>query len=367
MTTESHRKAVIGSPQNFWLHSSRAQRFDLTHPSHPNAAPITPRLDLTTTTTPITVDPTKTALVIIDMQNFFLSPAFGRARGAGHAAAEQLETHAIPAARKAGIRVIWLNWGLDDADVETMPPAVKRAFGFEAVPDNSDEPPTDAGGGGAAAAEDADDLFKEGRGIGVDKDGSPRHVGGHTLLENGKDGRIYKGLGSSIGTLTLPVPSEAGSGHCSSSGSSSSSTTTTIDAGRLLYRGSWNAALFPPLDALFAAGAALPRTPDVWIHKNRMSGLWGATTPLQAFLESQGIRSLLFAGVNTDQCVSGTLTDAFSKGFDCVLLGDACGTTSPGFAQECILFNAAKTWGFVVSCEEFAKGVEKMAVSSSPE
>lgn len=334
MAGTRHTKSVIGNADNFWLHSSRQNRFDLTHPSTPSATPITPRLDLATTTTPITVDPAKTALVIIDMQNFFLSEAFGRKKGAGHAACDQLEHHAIPAARKAGIQVIWLNWGLSDEDVDTMPPAVKRAFGFEAIP----EPDGDI----TAIHEESGEVFKEkSHGFGVDKDGSPRHQGGSVLLENGKDGRIYKGLGSQCGIITLPDGKE-------------------IDAGGLLMRDSWNAALYSPLDAIYEEGSKLPRKPDVWIHKNRMSGMWGASTPCEEFLEKQGIRTLLFTGVNTDQCVSGTFTDSFSKGYDCVLLNDGCGTTSPEYAKQCIEYNAAKTWGFIVSCGDLAKGVDEM-------
>lgn len=331
-----HRKATIGHPDNFWLHSSRTQRFDLTHPTHPKAAPVNPRLNLSTTTTPITIDPAKSALVIIDMQNFFLSSAFGRSQtGAGHSALRALQTMAIPAARKAGIRVIWVNWGLTDEDMTIMPPAIKRAFGFEAVPDDEDLPET---------SDDARDVFlgeNSTNGIGVDSTGSPRHIGGSKTLENGKDGRIYRGLGSDIGPLTL------------SSGE-------TVDGGKLLYRDSWNAALQPPLDAIYTEGSKLPSNPDVWIHKNRMSGLWGASTPLQEFLEKEGLKTLFFTGVNTDQCVSGTLTDAFSKGWDCILLEDGCGTTSPEFARDGILFNAAKTWGFVAGCADLAKGVEEM-------
>jgi nicotinamidase-related amidase len=98
----------------------------------------------------------------------------------------------------------------------------------------------------------------------------------------------------------------------------------------------------------------------VWVHKNRMSALWGGRTELEEFLEREGLRSLLFTGVNTDQCVGGTLQDAFSKGYDCVLLGDGAGTSSPEFAQRCMEYNAQKSWGFMASCEEFAKGVDEM-------
>ncbi|KAL1305843.1 hypothetical protein AAFC00_004000 [Neodothiora populina] len=336
MPSSEHRNAVIGNSDNFWLHSSKANRFDLTHPSSPTAAPITPRLNLTTSTTPIAVDPNKTALVIIDMQNFFLSEAFGRKRGPGHAACDKLEKYAIPAARNAGIQVIWLNWGLTDEDVATMPPAVKRAFGFEAVPEPEE-------GTVDMIRQESGALFtgRISNGIGVDKDGSPRHQGDSVLLENGKDDRIYKGLGSDCGTITLPNGND-------------------IQAGRLLMRDSWNAALHPPLDKIYEEGCRSSYKPDVWCHKNRMSGMWGATTPCELFLEQHGIRTLLFTGVNTDQCVSGTFTDAFSKGYDCVLLHDGCGTTSPDFAQQCIEFNAAKTWGFVVGCEDLAIGVDEM-------
>jgi nicotinamidase-related amidase len=329
---DAHRSAVIGNAKNFWQHSTRAG-FDLTHPSTPFTVPDSPTLQIKTTTTPITVAPAKTALVIIDMQNFFLSEAFGRQRGASHDASDALLKYAIPAARKAGIQIIWLNWGLTDDDVSSMPPAVKRAFGFEAIPESE------------ANSVASDDYFKEkSNGAGVDKFGDLRHLGGHRMLENGKDGRIYKGLGAQCGHVTL------------SSGQ-------TIDAGRLLMRDSWNASLYPPLDKSFEEGSQAKR-PDVWLHKNRMSGMWGETTQCQEFVEREGIRTLLFTGVNTDQCVSGTFTDSFSKGYDCILLKDGCGTTSPEYATQCIEFNAAKTWGFVATCEDLARGVDAMSEST---
>lgn len=252
------------------------------------------------------------------MQNFFLSSAFGRKQGAGHAACTQLIEHAIPAARRAGIRIIWLNWGLSDADMKTLPPAVKRTFGFYALPADTELQP-----GGAAF----DDHPAS---VSVDRNGVP----------SAKDS-AYKGLGSDCGTLTLDDGS-------------------TVDAGKLLMRDQWNAALYPPLDSIYTDGTKLPHNADVWIHKDRMSGLWGAKTACEEFLEKEGIKTLLFAGVNTDQCVGGTLTDAFSKGYDCVLLSDGCGTTSPVSAQECYEYNAAKTYGFCTTCDALAKGVEGM-------
>ena len=313
-----HRKALIGCKANFWLHSS-STGFDLTHPSPPTTPSPGPRLTLQTTTTPVTIAPHKSALVVIDMQNFFLSPALGRSPSSpGQAACRQLIEHAIPAARRAGVRVVWVNWGVTDEEVRCMPAGVKRAFGFYAIAHDAEHEVESVVAGGVVEGS-----------VGVDKHGEERDAG------------IYSGIGSQMGSVGLGAGDE-------------------VDAGRLLMRGSWNADLYPPLRELYDQGAQLRDRPDVWIHKNRMSGLWGATTPLQRFLEEQGIQTLLFAGVNTDQCVGGTLTDAFSNGYDCILLSDGCGTSSPGFAQECWEYNAANTFGFCASCEDLARGVEGM-------
>ena len=198
-----------------------------------------------------------------------------------------------------------------------MPPAVKRAFGFFAVPQG-----TEFKGGDEAFGDHPESVVVNKHGITSEKRSA------------------YKGIGADCGTVELDGKS--------------------IDAGKLLMRDSWNAALYPPLDAMYQEGTQLPDKPDVWIHKDRMSGLWGARTACEEFLEKEGIKTLLFAGVNTDQCVGGSLTDAFSKGYDCILLSDGCGTTSPEYAQQCYEYNGAGTYGFVTSCEGFAKGVEGM-------
>jgi hypothetical protein len=45
---------------------------------------------------------------------------------------------------------------------------------------------------------------------------------------------------------------------------------------------------------------------------------------------------------------------------DCLLLNDGCATTSPNFAKQCIEFNNQEGWGFLLSCEDLAKGVDYM-------
>lgn len=328
---DSSKRAVIGTYPNHWLHSSTPPGFDLTRPSPPEYALPDPKasIHLSTTTTPIVISPPKSALVIIDMQNFFISTYLGRpAEGAGNKAAQRLLDTAIPAARKAEIQIIWLNWGLTDAEIEGMPPSTRRAFGFEAalgMAGKKKSPAIDAHGVNQAAAE----QFIQ------DKDGVLEE-----LTENGKPKRIYQGLGSEIGSVVI----ENGQ---------------NVDAGRLLMRDTWNAALPTALNAAYQEGHKIKRKPDVWIHKNRMSGLY-STTPCTEYLEKEGIKTLFFAGVNTDQCVGGSLQDAFTKGWDCILVKDGCGTTSPKFASDCVEFNCARTWGFVTDCDGLKKGVQEM-------
>ena len=319
---------MIGSESNFWLHSSLTG-FDLTHPSSQDSALTYPRVLLETTTAQVTIDPAKSALVIVDMQNFFLSPCLGRSRnGNGIKACDNLLKHAIPACRKAGIRVMWLNWGLTEEDMESMPPATLRAFGFETVPHDQD-----LGDG------KGQETAKNGSGINT-SNGEVKKLPPKALF--GKDPRLYRGIGSDIGRVDL----EDGS---------------ATQAGRLLMRGSWNAELYPPLEEVRQQGLRDEiKRKDALIYKNRMSGFWGAESPCTKYLDEQGIRTLLFAGVNTDQCVGGSMQDAFTRGYDCILLSNGSGTSSPAYSQECIEYNVAKVMGFVLSCEKLAKGVENM-------
>lgn len=329
----STRRAVIGSKKSFWLWGDKSG-FDLTHPPTADSPLTYPRVPIQATSSLIAVDPAKTALVIIDMQNFFLSPCMGRpADGKGIKACDQLLEHAIPAARKAGIRVVWLNWGLTDEDIEAMPPATLRAFGFATVP--VDENPAD---------EKFHEAAEDDHGVNT---GTPSLlVKGAATVPKGKDPKLYKGLGSEIGPITI----ENG---------------TKVDGGKLLMRDTWNAALYPPLERVRQEGMnGKVEREDVWIHKNRMSGFWGDKTPGTEFLEAEGIRTLIFAGVNTDQCVSGSLQDAFTKGWDTLLLSDGSATTSPDHAQQCVEYNVGKTWGFCFTCKDFADGVEKMETSA---
>jgi nicotinamidase-related amidase len=295
------KKAVVGSATNFWIWQEESG-WDLTHPLHPDASPIDPQLALSCEISNVAIDPQKTALVIIDMQNFSMSSAVDgdvRLR-----VEDALLRYAIPAARKAQIQIIWLNWGLTEQDLETLPPAARRTFGWRANSSTTDH-------GIFNHSSDPEEMNACGE--------SP--VGRHP--------------GAEVGKIQLPDG-------------------TKVNAGRALMRGAWNVELHGPLLSSFQEGHKTAR-PDVQIFKNRNSGLYDSSCDCTKYLETSGIRTLLFAGMNTDQCVMGTLQDAHSRGFDTILLRDGCATRSPRYAQQSAELNCCQAWGFLSSCRALAK------------
>ena len=91
--------SFVGNPNdNFWLYNVESG-YDLTHPSLNTYSVLGIKLD--TTTVLVFIDPDKTALVIIDMQNFFLG--MGSERGEGHDVEDVLLSFGIPAAQEVGI------------------------------------------------------------------------------------------------------------------------------------------------------------------------------------------------------------------------------------------------------------------------
>lgn len=116
----------------------------------------------------------------------------------------------------------------------------------------------------------------------------------------------------------------------------------------------WNTALHGLLAKAFEAGTQAPR-PDVWIDKNRNSGLWNDTSSCSAFLKKNGIKTLLFAGINAGQFVGSTLQDAHAKRLDTIMIKDGCATDSPAYSQENGEYNCVRNWGFLTSCKALAK------------
>ncbi|NJL88205.1 MAG: isochorismatase family protein [Leptolyngbyaceae cyanobacterium SM1_1_3] len=104
----------------------------------------------------------------------------------------------------------------------------------------------------------------------------------------------------------------------------------------VLTKDSWAAAVVDELGQ---------KPEDIRVDKYRMSGFWD--TPLDSILKNLGRTTLLFAGVNADQCVLCTLQDANFLGYDCILLEDCSATTSPSFCMQATVYNVNQIFGFV--------------------
>jgi hypothetical protein len=63
---------VLGNADNFWIWTKESG-FDLTHPLTAESKPAEPRIKMKFEMTPITIDPAKTALLIIVYQNYNIS------------------------------------------------------------------------------------------------------------------------------------------------------------------------------------------------------------------------------------------------------------------------------------------------------
>jgi ureidoacrylate peracid hydrolase len=112
-----------------------------------------------------------------------------------------------------------------------------------------------------------------------------------------------------------------------------------------LQAGSWSAAVVEELR---------PEPGDVCVDKYRMSGFFD--TGLDSVLRNLAVTTLLFAGVNSDQCVLATLSDAACIGYDVVLLEDCAATTSPAYCHDATVYNVAQCFGFVTTSDALMAG-----------
>lgn len=244
-------KPIGPNARNRWQASGECA--DLTR------APLAPR-PVIVTAEPKTVrlDLTRSAFIVIDMQNDFLHED-GWLAGIGvdvtpaRACIEPL-MRLLPALRGAGVPIIWVNWG-NRPDLANISPALMHVY----------------------------DGNAEG-----------------------------KGLGAALGPRRAPV----------------------------LTKGSWSAAI---VDELAIEDS------DLHVDKYRMSGFWD--TPLDAILRNLRVDTVLFGGVNADQCVLHTLADANFLGYDTLLVEDASATTSPEFCMQATLYNARQIFGFTATTD----------------
>ena len=72
--------------------------------------------------------------------------------------------------------------------------------------------------------------------------------------------------------------------------------------------------------------AIAPHPGEQVIPKTGYSGFTG--TPLERVLFNVGVRQLALCGVATEACVESTLRDGVDRGYDCVLVEDACASVT---------------------------------------
>jgi ureidoacrylate peracid hydrolase len=109
----------------------------------------------------------------------------------------------------------------------------------------------------------------------------------------------------------------------------------------VLTEGSWGAEVVEELPVLES---------DFRVSKYRMSGFFD--TELDSILRLRGIDTIFFAGVNADQCVLATLSDAACLGYNVILLEGASTTSSPEFCLQATLYNVRQCFGFTASWQD---------------
>jgi nicotinamidase-related amidase len=114
----------------------------------------------------------------------------------------------------------------------------------------------------------------------------------------------------------------------------------------VLVRGSHGAAVIDTLKA---------EPSDIFVHKTRFDGF--IDNEFDSILRNRNITTLAFAGINTDRCVFATLIHASFLGYDCILVEDACATSSPVQCTEAVTFLVHLLYGFTATTGALIKGL----------
>lgn len=101
-----------------------------------------------------------------------------------------------------------------------------------------------------------------------------------------------------------------------------------------------------------------PLPTELVIDKNRPSAFYG--TPLESYLTSMGIRSLIVCGVTTNMCVESTVRDAAHRDYRVWVAEDATGEMESD-RQSVSLKAMAWLFGRVVSVQQAIESMPKLA------
>jgi nicotinamidase-related amidase len=115
-------EGVVGNAYNYW-HTYANGTYDLTRR---DVSPITkPKLiPMTGLRASAIIEPSRSVLCVIDMQNYFLHPVLAPTSYDGRAAVDPL-MDLVWSFRNHSIPVAWVNWGLNLFDFLMLPPSVK--------------------------------------------------------------------------------------------------------------------------------------------------------------------------------------------------------------------------------------------------
>lgn len=113
--------------------------------------------------------------------------------------------------------------------------------------------------------------------------------------------------------------------------------------GRLLVRGEEGHAIIDELK---------PRFGEPVVDKPGKSAF--AYTDFELLLKVAGIRNLVIVGVTTDVCVHSTMREAADRGYDCLLVEDACGASVPVLHEAAVgmVRTEGGIFGATARCEE---------------
>jgi ureidoacrylate peracid hydrolase len=114
----------------------------------------------------------------------------------------------------------------------------------------------------------------------------------------------------------------------------------------ICIRGSWDAEIVDELK---------PSADDHVVIKRRDSVF--QDTEFEVWLQSLGIDSLIFSGIDTSICVESSLRDAFNHGYDIVMISDATASNNHAHYNS-TLDNIRNYYGLVMNLDELISYIQ---------
>lgn len=122
--------------------------------------------------------------------------------------------------------------------------------------------------------------------------------------------------------------------------------------GRLLIRGEEGHAIIPELRPQFGEPVVDKPGRSAFVY-----------TDFELLLKVRGVVNLIITGVTTDVCVSSTMREANDRGFECLLVSDACGAAVERLHQGTVdsVAEEGGIFGATASAEAVVEAIGKWA------